>query len=245
MLTLESYRQNLDEFSTFEFQYERKGKFTEPKYTNYLRSRSILSKWSTLSEVTSDGQAGSTVAVSKSGTPCGEKSGAFRGTTSYMDFPFTYYNESFCEILNLGTRDPKLNFSSQTASPSKKLTSLQIALISVAAVIVGIVLIAVLCTIGKRYKTREIKDKKDNDSLEDVDDFSDNGVTNSNISTNHAYNYMTNKSSNTSGSTTISSNDTNTSSTQKKESSSTGSSYFKSNLTLPERKEPSPNTFVL
>ncbi|EAY06021.1 hypothetical protein TVAG_053450 [Trichomonas vaginalis G3] len=168
--TMNIYRHHLENQNDFHIYSEKLGVFNEIEYPSTVTSRSILSIWTTKDEVDGIDEGGAFISVSQDYYDFDEKGGTFRGTRSYMDFPFAKHNSSTGYVLNLGTREEKLNFGQKT-SQKKQLTTVQIALIVFAAIIFAVIVVVII-VVAQKHKSDEVNNnigKGDNEvEMEDI-----------------------------------------------------------------------------
>lgn len=172
--TLKRYSQGLDIANRMTFRLELQGSFLSATTMSSIRSRSVLMMWTTKDNADGEDNGGSSIIASGSNISTQEVGGIFRGTRSYMDFPWATYNEPADNVFNLGTAEVKLNFTTPTKSGSKKLSPLTIGLICAGIIVAMIIIITIICSMKGSFTRKDIAEKRmTTDKGEELSDIED------------------------------------------------------------------------
>ncbi|EAY02903.1 hypothetical protein TVAG_169050 [Trichomonas vaginalis G3] len=164
------YHDELEDGNTFSLIPERFGQFPTPSTFNRIRGRSVIAKWITYNDVDGIPESGASIETIKpSSIATTELGGMFRGTRSYMDFPFAKYT-SAPRITNYGVEEEKINVTQPDQNP-RKLSDLHIALIVVCILVAVIVIISLVCYFKKKRSDSDHNNlKEDKHSTSDIED---------------------------------------------------------------------------
>ncbi|EAY15682.1 hypothetical protein TVAG_405960 [Trichomonas vaginalis G3] len=173
--SISAYSDGLYETNAFIFQLLSKASYSTPYYSSLIHSRAIFSRWTTGDIIDGSDDGGASVSAKKTlQKDVNETGGIFRGTRSYMDFPFANYRDTSNSVLNLGPSESKLNFTTAPTNAPGGLSGVHIFLIVLAVIVVVVVCVVVVCLVHRSNQSKAEMNKKFNsdkgDELSDVED---------------------------------------------------------------------------